>query len=93
MKIKNLETPRNIVFSGTGSKTLNILDQDTNKYGSLKKLFESIQPSSGRDNSNDGVRTRRTFLHSLSQFIADLFGVSRKRRTFKSKVRHETGSG
>lgn len=42
MKIKNLETPRNIVFSGTGSKTLNILDQDTNRYGSLKKLFESI---------------------------------------------------
>jgi len=30
------------VFSGTGSKTLNILDQDTNRYGSLKKLFESI---------------------------------------------------
>lgn len=42
MKIKNLDTPRNIVFSGTGSKTLHILDQDTNRYSSLKKLFESI---------------------------------------------------
>jgi len=42
MKFKNLESPRNIVFSGTGSKTLQILDQDTKKYTSLKKLFEAI---------------------------------------------------
>jgi hypothetical protein len=42
MKIKGLESPRNIVFSGTGSKTLQIIDQDTSKYGSLKRLFEAI---------------------------------------------------
>jgi len=42
MKAKNLEIPRNIVFSGTGSKTLQILDQDTKKYASLKRLFEAI---------------------------------------------------
>jgi hypothetical protein len=42
MKAKNLEIPRNIVFSGTGSKTLQILDQDTKKYTSLKSLFEAI---------------------------------------------------
>lgn len=42
MKIKKLKTPRNIVFSGTGSKTLKILDQDTSNYSSLRKLFEAI---------------------------------------------------
>ncbi|WP_343330843.1 hypothetical protein [Polaribacter staleyi] len=42
MKAKNLEAPRNIVFSGTGSKTIQILDQDTKKYSSLKRLFEAI---------------------------------------------------
>ena len=42
MKAKNLEVPRNIVFSGTGSKTIQILDQDTKKYSSLKRLFEAI---------------------------------------------------
>ena len=41
MKIKGMEAPRNILFSGTGSKTLSILDSD-NKLGSLKKLFEAI---------------------------------------------------
>jgi hypothetical protein len=42
MKVKGLESPRNIVFSGTGSKTLQIIDQDTSKYISLKRLFEAI---------------------------------------------------
>ncbi len=42
MKIKKIESPRNIVFSGTGSKTLQILDQDTTNHSSLKKLFEAI---------------------------------------------------
>jgi len=42
MKIKGLDTPGNIVFSGTGSKTIQILDQDTTKYSSLKRLFEAI---------------------------------------------------
>jgi hypothetical protein len=42
MKAKNLETPRNIVFSGTGSKTMQILDLDTKKYSALKRLFEAI---------------------------------------------------
>lgn len=42
MKIKGLDTPRNIVFSGTGSKTLQIMDQSINKYPSLKKLFDAI---------------------------------------------------
>lgn len=41
MKIKDLEHPRNIVFSGTGSKTLNILDS-SKKLDSLTTLFESI---------------------------------------------------
>ena len=39
MKIKGMDTPRNILFSGTGSKTLNILDSDRD-LGSLTKLFE-----------------------------------------------------
>lgn len=42
MKVKGMETPRNLIFSGTGSKTLQILDQDTNNYTALKKLFEAI---------------------------------------------------
>jgi hypothetical protein len=42
MKVKGLESPRNIVFSGTGSKTLQILDQDTSKYSSLKRIFEAV---------------------------------------------------
>ena len=42
MKIKGLDTPGNIVFSGTGSKTLQILDQDTTSYSSLRELFEAI---------------------------------------------------
>lgn len=42
MKEKGLESPRNIVFSGTGSKTLQIIDQDTKKYTSIKRLFEAI---------------------------------------------------
>lgn len=42
MKAKKLETPRNIVFSGTGSKTMQILDLDTKKYSNLKRLFEAI---------------------------------------------------
>jgi hypothetical protein len=42
MRVKGLESPRNIVFSGTGSKTLQIIDQDTSKYSSLKRLFEAI---------------------------------------------------
>lgn len=41
MKIKGMEAPRNILFSGTGSKTIQILDSDR-KLGSLTKLFESI---------------------------------------------------
>jgi hypothetical protein len=41
MKIKGMEAPRNILFSGTGSKTLKILDSDRN-LGSLTKLFEAI---------------------------------------------------
>jgi hypothetical protein len=42
MKIKGLDTPGNIVFSGTGSKTLKILDQDSKHHSSLKGLFEAI---------------------------------------------------
>ena len=42
MKVKGLGSPRNIVFSGTGSKTLQIIDQDTSKYASLKRLFEAV---------------------------------------------------
>jgi len=42
MKIKGFDTPRNIVFSGTGSKTMQILDRDTKNHASLKKLFEAI---------------------------------------------------
>lgn len=42
MKIKGLPTPGNIVFSGTGSKTLQILEQDSEKYPYLKGLFEAI---------------------------------------------------
>jgi hypothetical protein len=41
MKIKGMEAPRNILFSGTGSKTLQILDSDRD-LGSLTKLFEAI---------------------------------------------------
>ena len=41
MKIKGMEAPRNILFSGTGSKTLQIIDSDR-KLGSLTKLFEAI---------------------------------------------------
>ncbi len=41
MKIKGMEAPRNILFSGTGSKTLNIIDSDKN-LGALTKLFEAI---------------------------------------------------
>lgn len=41
MKMKGMEAPRNILFSGTGSKTLNILDSDKN-LGALTKLFEAI---------------------------------------------------
>jgi hypothetical protein len=41
MKIKGMDAPRNILFSGTGSKTLQILDSDRN-LGSLTKLFEAI---------------------------------------------------
>jgi hypothetical protein len=42
MNTKGFDAPRNIVFSGTGSKTLQILDRDTKNHGSLKKLFEAI---------------------------------------------------
>ena len=41
MKIKGMDAPRNILFSGTGSKTLQIVDSDRN-LGSLTKLFEAI---------------------------------------------------
>ena len=41
MKIKGMDAPRNILFSGTGSKTLQIIDSDR-KLGSLTKLFEAI---------------------------------------------------
>jgi hypothetical protein len=41
MKHKGIEHPRNIVFSGTGSKTLKIVDSGK-KLDSLTKLFESI---------------------------------------------------
>ena len=41
MKIKGMESPRNILFSGTGSKSLSILDGDKT-LGSLTKLFEAI---------------------------------------------------
>jgi hypothetical protein len=42
MNTKGFDAPRNIVFSGTGSKTLQILDRDTKNHESLKKLFEAI---------------------------------------------------
>jgi hypothetical protein len=42
MKSKGFDAPRNIVFSGTGSKTMQILDIDTKKYSALKRLFEAI---------------------------------------------------
>lgn len=41
MKLKGIEQPRNIVFSGTGSKTLKIVDS-SKKLDSLTPLFESI---------------------------------------------------
>lgn len=41
MKIKGMDAPRNILFSGTGSKTLNILDSDKN-LSSFTHLFEEI---------------------------------------------------
>jgi len=41
MKIKGIESPRNIVFSGTGSKTLSIVDADK-KLETLTQLFEKI---------------------------------------------------
>jgi hypothetical protein len=41
MKIKGMDAPRNILFSGTGSKTLNILDSDRN-LSSFTHLFEEI---------------------------------------------------
>lgn len=41
MKIKGFDTPRNIVYSGTGSKTLKILDSGI-KLNSLEKLFQEI---------------------------------------------------
>ncbi|MCB0743249.1 MAG: hypothetical protein KDC67_05050, partial [Ignavibacteriae bacterium] len=41
MKLKGIEHPRNIVFSGTGSKTLKIIDS-SRKLDSLTTLFESI---------------------------------------------------
>lgn len=41
MKLKEIEIPRNIVFSGTGSKTLSILDS-SKKLDSMTPVFESI---------------------------------------------------
>lgn len=41
MKLKGIEHPRNIVFSGTGSKTLKILDS-SNSLNSLTTLFERV---------------------------------------------------
>jgi hypothetical protein len=41
MKIKGMDTPRNILFSGTGSKTLKILDNNKN-LNSFTQLFEEI---------------------------------------------------
>lgn len=41
MKLKGIENPRNIVFSGTGSKTLKIIDS-SKKLESFAKLCESI---------------------------------------------------
>lgn len=41
MKLKGIDHPRNIVFSGTGSKTLKIVDS-SKKLDSLTKLFEKI---------------------------------------------------
>ena len=54
-----------------------------------KKLFERVQPSSRRDNSNDGVRNQRAFLHASSPLIANFFVVRRTRRTVMSKAFHE----
>ncbi|PNW28030.1 hypothetical protein [Formosa algae] len=41
MKLKGIKQPRNIVFSGTGSKTLRILDS-SKKLQTITPLFESI---------------------------------------------------
>ena len=41
MKLKGVDQPRNVVFSGTGSKTLKILDV-TSQLSSLTKVFEAI---------------------------------------------------
>jgi hypothetical protein len=41
MKIKGMDTPRNILFSGTGSKTLSIIDSNK-ELASLTQLFEEI---------------------------------------------------
>lgn len=42
MKVKGLDSPRNIVFSGTGSKTLSILENGSEKFPVLSKVFECI---------------------------------------------------
>ena len=41
MKLKGFETPRNILLSGTGSKSINIIDNDK-RHSELKELFEAI---------------------------------------------------
>ncbi|UAM99107.1 hypothetical protein K8354_04585 [Polaribacter litorisediminis] len=58
MKVKGFESPRNIIFSGTGSKTLQIIDQDTNKYATTKKLFQAIFNNVlGEENSNITIKS------------------------------------
>jgi hypothetical protein len=54
MKEKGFKSPRNIVFSGTGSKTLQILDSDTDKCPFLTKLFKAIF-NSVFDETNDEI--------------------------------------
>jgi hypothetical protein len=57
MKIKGMDTPRNILFSGTGSKTLKIIDSDT-RLSSLTELFEEIfNKVYGVDDSRIRVKT------------------------------------
>jgi hypothetical protein len=57
MKIKGMETPRNILFSGTGSKTLQLVDSD-NRLSSLTILFEEVfNEVYGVDDSKITVKT------------------------------------
>ncbi|SFU53243.1 hypothetical protein SAMN05216480_10679 [Pustulibacterium marinum] len=60
MKLKGYPAPRNIVFSGTGSKTLNSLDKSS-KISNIKKLAEEIfNHFDNNDNANINIKALGT---------------------------------